>query len=155
MPGRAVHTMAGAGVGAGLGVLVVGPAPDHQMRQMAVFSTLGGALGGAMPDLLEPATSPNHRDVCHGLIFTAAVCFGLYALWAGTCRTRAAACDERAASLELGSDARYHEEARADFWRALGALALGFAAGYASHVALDGGTPDGIPLLARAPSRLR
>ncbi len=148
MPGHSTHLKAGTISGAAAGFLAArAVTPDRTGRDTAV-GALGGAIGGTAPDLLEPATSPAHRDLCHSLIFTTALSVGLYALWRGKCREQALACEARATSVSDPS-AREREEKAAAMWRDLGAFALGVAAGYASHVLLDSQTPRSVPLLGR------
>jgi inner membrane protein len=38
-----------------------------------VFAGAVAALASGLPDLLEPATSPNHRQFCHSAVFAAAL----------------------------------------------------------------------------------
>jgi inner membrane protein len=40
-----------------------------------------GALGGLLPDLLEPALSPRHRKFFHSMVFIALISGGLIYLW--------------------------------------------------------------------------
>ncbi|MDQ8184257.1 metal-dependent hydrolase [Pelagicoccus sp. SDUM812002] len=76
-----------------------------------------GILGGSLPDLLEPATSPNHRGFFHSLAFGAAVMAFVYG---------------------------EHSE---EWDPELRKLARAFAKSYLSHLAADLTTPKGLPLL--------
>ena len=86
----------------------------------ALASVVLGILGGMLPDILEPATHPNHRQFFHGLLLIAVVFYGrekLYQL------------------LELTPQQR--------------GLFDSLLAGYSSHLYLDGLTPKGLPLGGR------
>ena len=65
-----------------LGVIGVAPCrnPDEILPRATVFS-LGGYCCATLPDLIEPATSPNHRQFFHSLLFAAAMGYGLYRLY--------------------------------------------------------------------------
>src|SRR5262249_50765645 len=68
MPNRKQHVIAGALTG------VVWAALDERVKQsqdrLAYLSgaAMSGAVAGRMPDILEPACSPCHRQFAHGLI---------------------------------------------------------------------------------------
>lgn len=53
----------------------------HELRRnqaitAAPFGTaILGSLMGSLPDLIEPATNPHHRQFFHGLLFAAAVAY--------------------------------------------------------------------------------
>lgn len=76
-----------------------------------------------LPDLLEPATSPNHRQFFHSLVFASLLGVGLYKLH------------------------QWEPDAVADkFWKALGMLAI---SGYLIHLALDATTAKSLPLIGK------
>lgn len=82
MPNGKTHFIAGAVVGATVNVLV-------QSTEMAMdydrpfdwgeffLCTGAGAFAGLGPDILEPATSPNHRRFFHGVIVAALVAWAI------------------------------------------------------------------------------
>jgi inner membrane protein len=76
-----------------------------------------------LPDLLEPATSPNHRQFFHSLVFAGLLAAGLYKLhrW------------EPQDSVEK-------------VWKAVGMLAI---SGYLIHLALDATTAKSLPLIGK------
>ena len=65
MPGNYVHTSAGVAVGI-LTFLRLGdePSANDPLVDFGVVA-LAGSIGGKLPDILEPATSPNHRAFFH------------------------------------------------------------------------------------------
>jgi len=99
---------------------------------------LGGWLGGRLPDLLEPATHPDHRAIFHSLTVGGggnAAAISKVPQWQADLRARARECT-----------------AAGDHWGALlmnllvGVVA-GLPAGYVSHLVLDSTTPKSLPIL--------
>ena len=80
-------------------------------------TALGSVVGSLLPDLLEPARSPNHRAFFHSLIAAGIVGIILRALW------------RRSGRPEAGE-----------------AFVRGIAIGYGAHLAADSITPKGLPL---------
>lgn len=76
-----------------------------------------------LPDVLEPATSPNHRQFFHSLAFAALLGAGLYKL--------------------------YEWEPRTDGERLLKGLAALAGSAYLIHLALDATTRKSLPLLGK------
>ena len=152
MPDAQTHGRIGAVAGATASLLVTKDLP----ADAKLFVTLGGALaghaGGKALDALEPAIHSWHRSECHsvaaGTTVIALAVQGEEAL-RSTLLPRAAKL--RASRLALPED---HPD-RLSLWlreigmyMAYGAI-VGFAAGYTSHLLLDGGTDRGIPLLSQ------
>jgi len=148
------HKKVGEYSGAGLALLRAATA--HQPLPAVVAETVGGYYGGRhgarFHDVVEPATSPRHRDFFHGVAFNTAVAsLGKKKLdsFQDALRTRATELVERA----LDDNATFLDA----LVYLLGAAGLHFAVGYtnglvggaASHLVLDVGTPDGLPLLVR------
>jgi membrane-bound metal-dependent hydrolase YbcI (DUF457 family) len=84
--------------------------------KVALFAA-GGAAIGALPDILEPASSPNHRAMFHSLACGAAVTYGAFGKH----------------TKNLSPDARHTLQVA--------------ALSYLSHLALDSGTPKGLPIV--------
>lgn len=76
-----------------------------------------GAVGGVLPDILEPATNPNHRKVFHSLTTASAIGYGLY--------------KTHNSNLDPNLKQAIHCT----------------GAAYFSHLILDMDTPKGLPLL--------
>jgi membrane-bound metal-dependent hydrolase YbcI (DUF457 family) len=126
------HVAVGAGVGAGSNLLwqiskIVGsqnppsnPAELLQrvdFLQVACFAAMG-ATCAALPDILEPATSPNHRAHFHSLACGGAVTYGAFG--------------------------KHTDRLHPDTAFTVQTMALS----YLSHLGLDGATPKGLPLVA-------
>jgi len=118
MAGRNAHAMIGAGVG--VGVLVIYKLVKDQKPSFGEFiaAAIGGAAFGLLPDLLEPATDPNHRQFFHS--YAAA---GLIS-WA---------------NLKVWQNPILLEKDKLHFTLA--------SAGYLSHLLADSGTPKGVPII--------
>lgn len=87
---------------------------------------VGGAVAAFftnLPDVLEPATSPNHRAFFHSLAFAGLLATGLHKL------------------------NQWQPETESDkFWKGLGMLA---GSAYLIHLALDLTTRKSLPILGR------
>jgi len=67
MPCRTAHLVAGAIAGAVVASLHPGFG-NFETGQRILLGAGIGALGGILPDLLEPATSPFHRGAAHSVV---------------------------------------------------------------------------------------
>ncbi|MFC1643213.1 metal-dependent hydrolase [Myxococcota bacterium] len=123
--------------------------PMHLLLEL-IGGVVGGGVGGRLPDVFDPPVSRRHRGLAHGVV--PAVAAGV-ALGRSLDGTQARLRTEAARRADLRRTATTAVER---FWHALvellcrigaGALA-GLLAGYGSHLALDGFTPAGLPLLA-------
>lgn len=81
------------------------------------------ALCATLPDLIEPATSPHHRQFFHSLTFAAFLGAGLHQLW------------------------KYQPKSQLELWTRRAGLIAGGS--YLVHLALDSTTPMGLPLVGR------
>ena len=152
MPDAQTHGRIGALAGATASLLATGDLPSDAK----VFVTLGGALagyaGGKTPDALEPAIHSWHRSECHSVAAgTAVIALAVQGEEALRTTLLPRAAELRATRLGLPEG---HSD-RLSLWlreigiyMAYGAI-VGFAAGYTSHLVLDGGTDRGIPLLSQ------
>lgn len=128
MAGRRKHAAYGAGVGAGVGIAaalimakITGqPITFGGVAQYAAGGALLGVAGAMIPDLLEPATSPNHRGGWH----TA----------------------EAGAALALATGITLTQP---QLFVPVLTLGVPAVAGYNSHLFLDSKTPQGLPKLRK------
>lgn len=99
---------------------------EEKAGKQSLLPLLGGCAGAAftnLPDLLEPPTSPNHRQFFHSLVFTGLLVGGLVKLH------------------------KWKAESPSDrLLRGLGMIAI---SGYLIHLALDATTAKSLPLVGR------
>jgi biotin transporter BioY len=121
----------------------------------ALAETIGGGAGGwlgaALPDWIDPATSPNHRHVGHGV----ANAIGAVWLSAETILWIQRRLRERADRLKFERAYVQNDLIKFLYWleeialRFLAGFFHGLNAGYLSHLFLDALTARGIPIFAR------
>lgn len=136
------------GIAAGVGTAAVFMPKDNFLGGVVelIGAAIGGRIGGAAADWLEPAVSPHHRGIAHSGVAAAGL-IGLATVnHAKKCRENAASCRERAALAQTENE-RSNLGLEELGWRFLAGLILGFLAGYGSHLVLDSQTPHGLPLL--------
>ena len=151
MSNRRTHDIVGGVVGGAAAAAAALNA--NQPLEYILLEALGGAIvgvaGSRLPDLIEPATSPHHRQTFHSAgtaISVSAVTFAAQAQWAPRLR-------ERAAEYERFSTAATDPFTSFGWWLLsvlcrIGAGAIaGLGGGYVSHLGCDALTPMGIPLL--------
>lgn len=146
MPGKDAHTLAGAG--AGLLVEVFSPSQLVGLDQFWYLTGLasGGATGGRLPDVFEPAWCPNHRQFFHGIIPTIAVAHIFAKNYAAACRCTLDWARRGESGFlwpEMYDGGRGVPRAMRMF---IAGFLRGIVAGYASHLALDAFTPRSLPL---------
>jgi hypothetical protein len=132
----------GAGIGAFVSMADERVQGLNDRRAFALGATLGGAFGGRLPDIFEPATSPRHRQFCHAVIPAGTVALiareGIAAAvqslltWA-----------EQVPIVDPQNPQAIQWERYARFFVA--GFVKGVPAGYVSHFVLDGCTPCGLP----------
>lgn len=93
---------------------------DHWSKHPVVAACIAGGCG-TLPDLIEPATSPHHRQFFHGVMFAAVVGVAL-------CRT-------------------YQWQPDTDAGRITRHVLLFAGAAYLIHLAMDSTTPRSLPLI--------
>jgi len=118
MPNSKTHFLVGAVIGAGLYCLIK-KSQDQPIELSGVLGMgLVGGVAGLLPDIIEPATSPNHREFAHSI----------------------------AALLVIGSGInKLHENQGIEAGQK--ELLLTLALGYGSHLLLDAGTPASLPII--------
>lgn len=150
MPNGRTHKRVGEAAGA-LTAFVMADGQPMADRLIETFGgALGGHFGGSLPDLIDPATSPNHRSLGHGVVPVAA---GVRCTvpnvgeWQNGLREQARFHAANRENAQTDFDTFFHGVAEIVFRLGAGAIP-GLIAGYVSHVALDAGTPKGLPIIA-------
>lgn len=130
MPNLKKHATAGATIGGGTNLIwqllkmYDSSSPPRDFGEVLerinfgelAIFVLGGAACASLPDILEPATNAQHRAMFHSWVCGGCVAYGAFGN-----HTKTLSPDER---------------------HALQVAALS----YLSHLLLDNGTPDGLPL---------
>ena len=138
MSSRREHDEIGGKVGVIAGVLSAWLRGDlHEPLDVlaaAAGGYCGGRFGSILPDVFEPATSPNHRSTMHSVVVTSAI-----------------VAKGGAVLMDVGGQVVASAQTRSDrMLRVAAASALAAAPiGYASHVVADSETPAGVPILTR------
>lgn len=118
MSDRKVHTVVG-GVAGGIGYLILRDIDFEELDFLdLVAASVGGILGGIVPDFIDPPNNPNHRAFAHS--------------WIGGGGSNVAIF-EWINSLNLHPTFKW-------FLR-------GLILGYLSHLILDSTTPKGLPII--------
>ena len=118
--GFAHRVVAGAGIGIAIAY------KETQTGEATAWPFLGsglGALFGTLPDILEPADHPNHRQFFHGLLFAAVLGYFGYKLYKWK-----------------------PEEPWQQTLRMVGLIAI---SAYLTHLAMDATTPKSIPVVGK------
>jgi hypothetical protein len=147
MPNYATHLNAGTVAGGAAALVLANTQPAPSLIAEVAGGLVGGALGGIMPDIIEPATSPNHRKLAHSAVAAGSLTLAKITQWQASCRQRAAVHTSLAQRLVPNSPERSNAEFQAMLWSFLAGLTVGFVAGYASHLALDATTKRSLPLI--------
>lgn len=134
-------------VGLSAGILGAQAVPREHQAIHLIFAAVGGIIGSIAPDVIEPATSPNHRALFHSLFTAGSLGAAAVADFAADCHRTAAECDGRAHLCISESRDRNREEGKAFLLRVIAGLIVGFISGYASHLLLDAATKRGLPIL--------
>lgn len=152
MPNGPTHTAIGAGLSAIVATANCGDLPDSGQVIDSLAATIGGGIGGRLPDILEPAVHSHHRGVCHSVaIGTAVVALAGYVCRTAGAQLRATAAEHRANRMPVAPNDPRHMS----LWLqehaiyALLGFGLGLPVGYASHIAADMTTPRGVPFVSR------
>jgi hypothetical protein len=145
MPNRKAHAAAGAGSGL---VVACNDLPRLTPAEQLVYlagAALGGAVGGCLPDILEPATSPNHRQACHGVVPVGTVAIFIR----NTLPTAAKELLQRAEWVKGSNPKHAGMTLERMAWLFAAGFVKGLGPGYLSHLVLDSCTPRGLPLFGK------
>ncbi len=149
MPNRSTHAVIGGLAGGTIAAARARKEPMPEFMAEAIGGVIGRWAGGVLHDVLEPATSPDHRQLAHSLVAASGLTIARVTEWQASCRSAAAAAAQRATSLPMGCAERSNAELAAILWRLAAGVTVGLVVGYGSHLALDACTPRGLPLIGR------
>jgi membrane-bound metal-dependent hydrolase YbcI (DUF457 family) len=149
MANRKQHAILGATVGVGGYALYSCMKKEKLSWPELLGAGLSGVVGAFLPDIIEPATSPNHRSFFHSVTFMG-VAGPL--VWSRVWHIRdeqvriAEECELRANAMWDGPE-KTSWKLKALLHRFLAGVLPGLILGYASHLAADATTPKGLPFL--------
>lgn len=150
MSNRQTHVTIGTLAGCGVAAYRVCEQEPLNMLLEVIGGSIGGYIGGRLPDVIEPASYPGHRQLAHSAATSTVIGIGSYKLleqWEDWCRSRAERYRrEREQGVLSGFDEFLYILAEIMLHIATGTLS-GLGAGYFSHLVLDGGTSAGLPIL--------
>lgn len=149
MPNCRAHAVAGGVAGGGWAGVTSGELPLTDFAVVVGGGLVGGAIGGMLPDLLEPAYSPRHRSFAHSWVALAAMTHARVNTWQRECHRRAEHYAAMAHEPVVTSALRRWYQLAVLFYRFLAGALAGFKAGYASHLVPDSITPCGLPPIVR------
>lgn len=141
-------THAAVGLVAG-GITAAVKAPEeapHAKLVEVLGGCWGGLHGGLTPDRLEPAFCPRHRGPAHSWVAALGIAAATLDFARAECRRVANDFAIKSRDLSLPPLTRILYGIAEVLFRFLAGALTGFKAGYASHLALDGCTPMGLPL---------
>jgi len=121
MPNAMAHRY-GAALGIGCAI-AIHESNNGETTARPLLGAAGGAIFGTLPDILEPALHPNHRQFFHSIAALGLVSTGLYKL--------------------------YKWDPDDDFYKVVRALSMVACGAYIIHLAMDSGTPKSLPLVGR------
>jgi hypothetical protein len=115
---RIEHGVLGALISLGLYGLIKYTRRENPTVQGALGSIVLGGFAGVLPDLLEPATNPNHRSFFHSSFLLSILAYGNQKVWE---------------SQTVTSDQKL-------------AVSL-FSVAFGTHLVSDSATPKSIPVI--------
>ncbi|MGB0834103.1 MAG: metal-dependent hydrolase [Psychrobium sp.] len=95
----------------------------HKLIHNPIIAPSLGAAFGKLPDIIEPALHPHHRQFFHSKLVFAAIGYGLYKT--------------------------YNWEAQSGFEKIIRGILLIAGCSYLSHLVCDSTTPRGLPLIGK------
>jgi hypothetical protein len=150
MPNKQTHVTIGTLAGGGLAAYRAREQEPLNMLLEAIGGGIGGYIGGRLPDVIEPASWPSHRQLAHSAVTGIGIGVGGYKLlehWEEWCRSAAERYRREKEQRTLSSiEEFFYILIDVVLHIAAGAM-NGLVAGYLSHLTLDMSTKKGIPLL--------
>jgi len=149
MPNRQTHTTIGIITGVG----VTAYRARHQSDQNILLEMVGGGIGGYMssrlPDVIEPASWPGHRQLAHSAATGAVIATTAYKLigeWEEWCRSKAEYYHNRKSDETINWFEKFLYALLEILLHIASGTLSGLSAGYLSHLILDGCSPNGLPV---------
>ena len=114
------HKLVGGAVGLAVSLI---DSPAERANLNLVASVAAGTFFAALPDIIEPATNPHHRQFCHSVVVFCAIGYGI--------------------------KKAYHWKPLSERHKTIRTLSLIAGCAYLSHLVLDASTPRSLPLIGK------
>jgi len=150
MPNRQTHVVVGTLTGGGLAAYRAREQEPLAAFLETVGGVIGGHIGGRLPDIIEPALWPGHRQFAHSVTAVSGIAYSLYKLleeWEKECRSRAEYYGHKRNEEFAHWLQKFLYTVLEIFFRIAAGSISGLSAGYLSHLFLDGGTHKGLPII--------
>lgn len=116
------NTHLAVGAATGLAIALIDN-KKHKLIHNPITASFLGAVFGKLPDIIEPAFHPNHRQFFHSGLTFSAIGFGVYKA--------------------------YSWEPETNFEKVIRGIMLIAGCSYLSHLVCDSTTPKGLPLIGK------
>ena len=149
MPNRQTHIKVGVLSGCGFAAYRSCEQDLPNMLLETIGGGVGGYIGSRLPDMIEPAMCPDHRQFAHSVAAGSSVACSLYKLlekWEKEFRSRAKYYGDKRNEDFASWFQKFLYTVLEIFFRIVAGGLGGLGAGYISHLALDGRTPKGLPV---------
>lgn len=150
MSKRQRHVRVGTLTGYGFAAYRAREQEPLNMLLEAIGGGVGGYVGSRLPDIIEPASWPGHRQFAHSVTAGSSIAYYLYRLleeWEEYFRSQAKYYNEKKSEEDGYWFQKLLYAVLEIFFRIVAGSLGGLGAGYVSHLALDGRTPKGLPVV--------
>ena len=133
MPNGKIHNNSGVVLGISAYLIIQNNSQDYVDLGELILSLFAGISTARLPDILEPATSPNHRAFFHSYVFGLLIGFAVFQIWRDlqTIRTERKLLGIKQMSLK----------------EILDILLIIIICSVLLHLIMDGFTPKGLPII--------
>ena len=148
MPNKDKHVAIGVLVGSGIAAYRAREQEFSNLLLEAVGGMAGGYFGSRLPDIIEPASWPGHRQLAHSAFTGYSFGHVLYKAiekWEGYFRSQSEIYNVKTQEATHQLQKLFYTILEVCFRILVGCLS-GLGAGYISHLYSDGCTPSGLPL---------
>jgi len=149
MPNGKVHKIIGTGAGVATSLCFTDGQPGLDRTIQAVGAGLGGYVGAKLPDIIEPATSPRHRQFAHSLVCNVSIAAAGYAAVETFHQNVQNLAEKIRQEINASQDpvSKFGWSVLLFFVLLGSGFVVGTLAGYLSHIAADSLTPASIPII--------
>jgi len=149
MPNRQVHVKVGVFSGCGLAAYRSREQDLLKMFLETIGGGFGGYIGSKLPDIIEPASWPGHRQFAHSVTAGGSIAclYGLLERWEKYFRSQAKYYGDKKSEECVCWFQKFLYVIFEVLSCILAGSLGGLGAGYISHLVLDGRTAKGLPVI--------